>query len=70
MILALRQRGSAVVPYAIVLVIFPVVYYVTHVFSYYRHPTEPVMFLLAAYAGVEILGALTQSLRAAHPPVS
>jgi Dolichyl-phosphate-mannose-protein mannosyltransferase len=50
MFLGLRKRGTVAVPYAIVLLVFPVVYYVTHVFSYYRHPAEPAMFILAAFA--------------------
>ena len=50
MVLALRRKGLDAVPYAIVILIFPFVYYITHVFSYYRHPAEPVILLLAAYA--------------------
>ena len=49
---ALWRKGLAAAPYAIVLIVFPLVYYITHTFSSYRHPTEPVMFLLAAYAMV------------------
>lgn len=63
MVLGLRRRGTAAVPFAILLLVFPVVYYVTHVFSYYRHPTEPAIFILAAFA-VEV--ALRQARRS-HP---
>lgn len=55
MILALRRKRLDGLPYAIVLVMFPLVYYVTHAFPTYRHPSEPVMLLLAAYAGVTLL---------------
>lgn len=55
MVMALRSRGLGAVPYVIVLLMFPVVYYVTHTFPTYRHPTEPVMLLLAAYATVTLL---------------
>jgi hypothetical protein len=48
----LRRKGLDAAPYAAVLIVFPLIYYVTHTFSSYRHPTEPVMFLLAAYAMV------------------
>jgi len=47
--LAIRRKGLAAMPYAIVLTMFPLVYYVTHTFPTYRHPIEPVIILLAAY---------------------
>lgn len=37
-------------PYIVVLLVFPLVYYVTHTFPTYRHPMEPVILLPAAYA--------------------
>ena len=52
MILTWRRKGLEAVPYAIILLMFPVIYYVTHTFNSYRHPTEPAMFILAAYAVV------------------
>jgi len=55
LILAIRQRGNAALPYAIVMVIFPLVYYITHTVSTYRHPIEPVTLLLAALA---VIGAI------------
>ncbi len=39
----------------IMLAVFPLVYYVTHNFPTYRHPIEPLVVLLAAYATVEII---------------
>lgn len=56
MVLMLRRKRLGAAPYAIVLVVFPLIYYVTHSFPTYRHPIEPVLILLAAYAvlsGVE-----------------
>ncbi|MGA8152053.1 MAG: glycosyltransferase family 39 protein [Terriglobales bacterium] len=58
LLLLWRKRWDAV-PYAIVLVFFPLIYYVTHTFNSYRHPTEPVMFLLASYAAVCALKAVS-----------
>lgn len=46
---ALWRKGWDAMPYAVTLLIFPLVYYITHTFSSYRHPMEPVMILLAAY---------------------
>jgi 4-amino-4-deoxy-L-arabinose transferase-like glycosyltransferase len=54
--LALRRDPRAASPYVLVMLVFPVVYYVTHTFPSYRHPIEPVVILLAVYAlwsGVE-----------------
>lgn len=50
MVLALRRKGLDAVPYALVVLIFPLVYYITHVFSTYRHPIESVIVMLASYA--------------------
>jgi 4-amino-4-deoxy-L-arabinose transferase-like glycosyltransferase len=54
MVLALRRKGLDAVPYALAVFVFPLVYYITHVFSTYRHPIEPVILLLAVYATVSI----------------
>jgi hypothetical protein len=66
MILALRRDGLDALPYLIILLIFPLVYYVTHTFPTYRHPTEPVLLLLAAYAVVNTLEWSSRMPRAAH----
>ena len=50
-------------PCAIVLVIFPLVYYVTHTGSTYRHPAEPVIIVLAAYASVTTVQGFAERLR-------
>ncbi|HLW89565.1 MAG TPA: glycosyltransferase family 39 protein [Terriglobales bacterium] len=61
MILGLRRKGLEAIPYAIVLLIFPLIYYITHTFNSYRHPTEPVMLLMAAYACVSVLEWLARA---------
>jgi len=53
--LAIGRKGMQSVPYLVVLLMFPPVYYVTHTFPTYRHPIEPVMLLLGAYATVTVL---------------
>jgi 4-amino-4-deoxy-L-arabinose transferase-like glycosyltransferase len=58
MVLALRDKRSSAVPYAIILLVFPLIYYVTHTFNSYRHPSEPTMFILAGYAVVSMGQAL------------
>ncbi|HTA24632.1 MAG TPA: hypothetical protein VK763_13955 [Terriglobales bacterium] len=61
MFTALRRKGLIAAPYAIVMAIFPFVYYLTHNGGWYRHPVEPVILLLAVYASVtavQVLGRL------------
>ena len=53
--LALLLRGT--------LLLFPLVYYVTHVFERYRFPIEPVVVLLAAYV---VLAARDRWLASCH----
>jgi len=62
MMLAVWRKGLEAVPYSIILLVFPLIYYVTHTFNSYRHPTEPAMILLAGYATVTALQALGRPL--------
>ena len=52
--LAIRKDKTGWV-WLIMLAVFPWVYYVTHNFLTYRHPIEPLVILMAAYAIVEII---------------
>jgi hypothetical protein len=36
-----------------VLIFYPMIFSMTHIEARYRHPIEPVIYLLAAYAGCE-----------------
>jgi hypothetical protein len=45
-----RNLGAAVIPYAIALFFFPMVYYATHPEDYYRRPADPLFVVLAVYA--------------------
>jgi hypothetical protein len=58
--LAFRNGNPAVPLFAITLIVFPLVYYVTHPTPRYRHPIEPAMVLLAVYAITELLSNLFQ----------
>jgi 4-amino-4-deoxy-L-arabinose transferase-like glycosyltransferase len=49
-IFSLWRKRPGAIPFAIVLLIFPSIYYVTHTWPTYRHPMEPVMVLLAVFA--------------------
>jgi hypothetical protein len=54
LILALQDPRTNAVPSAIVMIVFPLVYYSTHTFPTYRHPIEPVVLLLASYAATRM----------------
>ena len=56
MVLAIRNKGWQAVPYAVVLLMFPLVYYITHSYDTYRHPIEPQILLLTSYAATAIAG--------------
>jgi hypothetical protein len=46
----IRNRSSYGFPFAMFVVAFPVLYYVTHTSLRYRHPIDPIALLLAAIA--------------------
>ena len=50
LLLALRRNYFDVLPLAICVVLVPVPYYITHSSLRYRHPIDPLLTLLAAYA--------------------
>lgn len=47
---AFRERRREAIPYALVLLSFPLIYYVTQPSMRYRHPIDPQMVVLAVYA--------------------
>jgi 4-amino-4-deoxy-L-arabinose transferase-like glycosyltransferase len=47
---AWARRVPAAMPYTIMLVIFPLIYYITSPEFYYRRPLDPMMVVLAVYA--------------------
>jgi 4-amino-4-deoxy-L-arabinose transferase-like glycosyltransferase len=49
------RRSPHAVPIALVPILFPVVYYVTHTSLRYRHPMDPILLLLSAVAIVAVL---------------
>jgi hypothetical protein len=54
--LAFRRRVAYASLYAIPLLIFPAVYYITHVEARYRHPIEPYLIILTAFAIATVCG--------------
>jgi 4-amino-4-deoxy-L-arabinose transferase-like glycosyltransferase len=52
MVVMLLRIGFDAVPFAIVMLVFPIIYYVTHSHVTYRYPIEPEILVCAAYAVV------------------
>ena len=57
--LAWRRGNPYAVPYLVVLLVFPLVYYLTVTLVRYRFPMDPILTILAAY-GVSRVLALTR----------
>ncbi len=49
-----KDYGIGAIPLALILIFCPLIYYFCYSFSRYRHPIEPAMFTLAAYACVRM----------------
>ncbi len=62
LLFSFRTREPEAFLFAIVIFIFPVVYYVTHTALRYRHPIDPVMAVLAAYAPAFIVAKCSEKL--------
>jgi hypothetical protein len=62
LILALRRKALHAAPYAIVMLMFPLVYYVAHSYDTYRHPIESTILLLASYAAVTVAESLLKRI--------
>jgi len=54
---AFRKTPRKAMPYALVLLVYPMVYYFTHSDIAYRHPLDPEMVILGSYAVVSWLRA-------------
>ncbi len=49
------HRNPYAIPLALVPLLFPLIYYATHTNLRYRHPIDPILLLLAAFAAVAVL---------------
>ena len=49
---AIRDDRDGAVPLAILLICFPLVYYVTHLEERYRHPIDPVIVIFAVFGAI------------------
>jgi len=62
---AYRVKLPEAFPYAMVLLIFPLIFYVTHASLRYRFPMDPIMMVLSAYGVAQSIALLRGRLR--HP---
>ena len=53
--MAIQERRHGALPFLIVLMVYPIPYYLSYVFEKYRHPIEPLMCVLAAYPLVRVV---------------
>ncbi len=62
-ILLVRNGRWAAIPFVAVMLFYPLIYSVTHIETRYRHPMEPVQYLLVAYCLCELARRATEWLR-------
>lgn len=62
-----RSRPQEAFPYAMVLLAFPLIFYLTHSSLRYRFPMDPIMMVLAAYG---VAHPISLWIRRAHPYAS
>jgi hypothetical protein len=55
---ACRQKHPDALPYSMVLLVFPIVFYVTHTSLRYRFPMDPIMAILASYGVASVISLL------------
>lgn len=62
--LANRMFGAEVFPLAISVIVFPVVYYISHSSLRYRHPIDPVMVIYSSFLIIHSFSGLAKRVRA------
>jgi uncharacterized membrane protein YgcG len=66
--LLLRNCGVVAIPFVAVPVFYPIIYSMTHVETRYRHPMEPVQYLLAGYCASVVLNIFKTRQRSPTDP--
>lgn len=68
LVLAFREQRWRLLPFIFVLGAYPLTYYISHTLARFRHPIEPFMFVLSAYAGRRILAGRNKDCRPGQAP--
>ena len=55
-----RKHREMSIPIAIVPIVYPAIYYVTHPSLRYRHPMDPILIVMAAFAICQAVSAMTR----------
>ncbi len=58
--------GKRCIEFLSVLLLYPPIYYVTHVFARFRYPIEPLMYTLSGYFVYSLIGAGGHGSRSQH----
>jgi 4-amino-4-deoxy-L-arabinose transferase-like glycosyltransferase len=58
--LAVKRKNPVALPFALVLLIFPVPYYLSHANPQYRHPVDPMILALGSYAAASVASSQEQ----------
>ena len=67
---AIHDGRDGVVPLAILVVCFPLVYYITHPEIRFRHPIDPVVVIFVVYGAISFRRQKGESPERIHPPHS
>jgi 4-amino-4-deoxy-L-arabinose transferase-like glycosyltransferase len=62
-----RAKNEIALPFTLTMLVFPLVFYVTHTNERYRHPIDPIMCLLAVFALAYPLSYLARRVSSLHP---
>jgi len=62
---AIRDRRDGAIPLVMVLIFFPLAYYLTHSDIRFRHPIDPVIVVFMAYGAIAFRG---QKFRLSEQP--
>lgn len=69
LVLAVRRKMD-ILPLAGAMMLFPLVYYATHVSERYRFPIEPLILVVASYGVLALIERLGLKVKASLPPLS
>ncbi len=65
-LLAYRAKNPEAIPYALVILVFPLVFYLTHTSLRYRFPMDPVMMVLSAYGTCQLIATVWRRVIHSH----
>jgi 4-amino-4-deoxy-L-arabinose transferase-like glycosyltransferase len=64
--LAIKGKNPVATPLVLVLLVFPIPYYLSHANPQYRHPIDPMILALGSYAAATAVGSRERRVRQAY----